>query len=935
MYSIKLCLEETATTGITCTDNNGGNNVSDKPKRLIEEPAKPKSRRRKKKKLNIILRFFILIFKTVGTLILIGATTGAILACFGAVYIKTVIMPQAELDLSHFFVNENSVMYYTTPEGTTAELVTLLNTESSIWKDYHELPQNLIQATVAIEDQRFFTHPGVDWKRTGAAVLYMFTGQDIQGGSTLTQQLIKNLTEFDDVTVKRKIIEIFRALELDSNYSKEDIITWYLNRIYLGAGCYGVGSASLKYFGKDVSELTIPECASLISITNNPSVYGPYSTLITTDEETGERLTDRDRNNNRKNLVLKCMLDQNMINTTQYNQLVQEEIVFIRGEEDEEEVTLYTWYEEQVIKDVRADLIAEYGYSATAANTMISQGGLAIYTLLDTEVQAIADEVYQDWNNLKVTSANGQPLQSAISIIDNSTGDLVALVGKMGEKEENLGKNYATESYRQPGSSFKPLSAYAPALEMGLLTPASVIDDYPMSVNGSAWPKNSYGYYNGMMTLADAVARSSNATAARVVADLLTPEGSFQFLTEKFHIPLVDHMESNGSFHSDIAVAPLSLGGLTLGANTRDMAEAYAAFPNEGVYTHSRTYSKVLNRDGEVILDNTPKQEQILSASTAYYMNELLKGVVSRGTGTAAAISGMTVAGKTGTTNDNYDRWFVGYTPHYTAAVWTGYDYNESIYVSGNPALNMWKKVMQPLHSGLDNPGFPTLPGLVSVSYCRDSGLKPNSYCSSDVRGSRVASVKALAENAPQEVCTAHGSGQSVRVCLSSMAYNEEGEAVGSYQAPGPYCPAETIRSSAYIVLSRDNIGVSARDSGYVYKGGAGMSVCTVHTEEGWVDPESPEGENPEGDGNETGLPTPSEPGPTTPTPQPEEPDTSIPGTSIPGLPEPEVPAPETPEPEIPSIPTPDTSIPQPDTSTPMPDISDPSLNPDSIPGVG
>lgn len=901
--------------------------MSDQDKPIKEEGIKKSKRggRRRRKKRHWILRMFAFLFKTIGTLILIGITTGAILACFGAVYIKTVIMPQTELDLSNFFINENSLMYYQTAEGQTEELVTLLNTEKSIWKDYEELPQNMIDATVAIEDQRFWTHPGVDWRRTAAAVLYMFTGQDIQGGSTLTQQLIKNLTEYDDVTVKRKIIEIFRALELDSNYEKEEIITYYLNRIYLGAGCYGVGSAAWEYFGKDVSELTLPECASLISITNNPSIYGPYSTLITTDSETGEKLNGRDRNNNRKELVLRLMEQQGMINFTEYQLLLREEVVFVRGEEEEDETVVYTWYEEQVIKDVRADLITEYGYSESAANKMLSSGGLSIYTLLDPEVQAVADSIYQDWSSLAVTSANGQPLQSAITIIDNRSGDLVALVGQMGVKEKNLLQNFATESMRQPGSSFKPLSAYAPALELGLLTPASVIDDYPMSVNGSAWPKNSYGYYNGMMTLASAVARSSNAAAAQVVENILTPQTSYDFLTTQFHIPLVDYMESNGNYRSDIAVAPLSLGGLTYGTTTRDMAQAYAAFPNDGVYTHSRTYSKVLDREGNVVLDNTQKTEQILSASTAYYMNELLKGVISGGTGTAARMSAMTVAGKTGTTNDNYDRWFVGYTPYYTAAVWTGYEYNESIYVSGNPALNMWKKVMDPLHVGLENVGFSTLEGLTSVSYCLDSGLKPNSYCSSDVRGSRVATVRCLAEHAPTETCTAHGPGSSHRICVDSIVYNEEGEAISGYCSPGVYCPESSIRYRSYITLPRISIGVSAGDSAYVYGGGIGMAVCSYHNAEnahldGETSEELPEGEVPEdtggseSGGNDTGI----SPEPETPL-LPEEPSDSIPGTSV-----------TPPDTVVPDIPVaPDTS--QPDTS--QPDTSIPGS--DGIPGVG
>lgn len=888
---------------------------------------KPKKRKRRKKKRGWFVRSILFFFKTLGTLILIGLTTGALLACFGAVYIKTVIMPQTDLDLSSFFLDENSVMYYQNSAGQTEELVTVLNTTSSIWKDYDELPQNLLKATVAIEDQRFWTHPGVDWKRTAAAVLYMFTGQDIQGGSTLTQQLLKNITTYDDVTVKRKIIEIFRALELENNYTKEEILTWYLNVIYLGEGNEGVGAASLEYFGKDVSELTMAESASLISITNNPSIYSPYSTLITTDSVTGQPLNGRERNKERQELVLWCMQDQGLITYSEYQLALREELQFVRSMEEEEDSVVYTWYEEQVIKDVRADLMEEYGYSLNTANMLISKGGLSIYTLMDPHVQGIADSIYQNWDSLPVTSANGQRLQSAITIIDNRTGDLVALVGQMGTKDQNLLQNFATESSRQPGSSFKPLSAYAPALEMGLISPTSVFDDYPYSLEGGkAWPANAYLFYYGMITIDTALMHSSNAAAVRVVGDLLTPQGSYDFVTNKFHIPLVDSIEYAGQYKSDIAIAPLALGGLTFGVNTRDMAQAYATFPNDGVYTHSRTYSKVLNRDGEVILDNSQDREQILSETTAYYINDLLQGVIASGTGTAARMSNMTIAGKTGTTNDNYDRWFVGYSPYYTAAVWTGYEYNEEIVVSGNPALNMWKKVMEPLHEGLENQSFTTPGGLTSVSYCLDSGMKPNQYCSSDVRGSRVASALALAAHGPGEVCTVHGADSSQSVCVDAPILEEDGEPSGAYYAAGPYCPSESIRSRTYVMLPRVIIGsATARDSAYVYRGGLGGTTCPVHTQAGEVEPEEPEDLlDPDGE-QDPDLPETGIPGLTPPSPEPEIPDVPESDTSGSGIPGVGPTIPDTTEPE-PSVPE------EPETTTPtVPSVP----GGDGIPGVG
>ncbi len=923
------------------------------------EPPEKTPKRRKKRKRNVILATISFIFKAIFTLILVGLTTGALLACFGVVYIKTVILPETGLDMSTILVNENSVMYYQNDYGEWEQMVTLLTTNNSIWKDYQDIPYEMIIATVAIEDKRFWEHPGVDWRRTGAAVLKMFTGQDIQGGSTITQQLIKNATQYDDVTVKRKIIEIFTALELDANYSKEDIITYYLNIIYLGEGCYGVGSAAWEYFGKDISQLSLAECASLISITNNPSIYSPYSTMITTDSETGIQMDGRARNKYRQELVLDQLYDQELITAAQYAASKSEELVFVRSADTAQDDVIYSWYEEQVISDVRSDLMEQYGYSAEVANRMLSSGGLSIYTLVDMEVQNHVESLYEDWSNFPNTSANGQRLQSAITVIDNNTGDIVAIVGQMGEKEQNLLQNFATNSYRQPGSSIKPLSVYAPALDMGLISPVSALDDYAYSLEGgSPWPSNAYGYYKGMVGLDFALQQSSNATATHVVGNLLTPEVSFDFMTNVFHIGLVDAMESYGYYFTDRAVAPLALGGLTQGVNTREMAAAYATFPNDGVYTHARTYSMVMNRDGEVILDNSTQREVAMKTTTAYYINELLQGVMSStGTGYAGQISGVTVAGKTGTTNDDFDKYFVGYTPYYTAAVWTGYEYNEKIVYNGfSPAIDMWKKVMEPLHQTLENRSFTVPEGLTAVSYCLDSGLLSGSYCSSDPRGSRIASMMIHPDDAPTEYCTAHVAGSSVTICTASATVDADGN-VSAYRIASVNCPSTTKRTTTYLSLSRVAIaGAYASDSAYVYGGQGYGSVCTVHNGGGstvtdelledLLDPDNPFGDlfpstgedDSSSSGNSNsgnsgttapelpdsslipGLPstTPDTTTPTTPT-TPTEPETTTPTTPV----EPEATTPTTPV--VPETPAP---TPEP---TPTPTIPESSM----IPGVG
>lgn len=635
--------------------------------------------------------------------------SGVILCTMVFLYLYFSILPETELYLENFFVGENSFIYhYDTQTNNYEEAVMLHTTTSSFWKDYSELPIDLIYATVAIEDKRFYSHQGFDWKRTAAAALYLFTGSTMQGGSTITQQLIKNLTNEDDITVKRKIIEIFRAMQVDAMYTKQEIITWYLNIIYLGDSNQGVGAASLAYFGKEVSELSLAECASLISITNNPTVYGPYSTVLTINAN-GEQEDGKTRNKKRQELVLYEMYMQDIISVYEYLDAVNEELVFIRSAEESKPVALYTWFEEQVIDDVRDDLMTRYGYSKEAADMMLSSGGLQIYTTYQDDIQHYVDNIYTNRNSLNIVSPTGQQMQSAITVIENATGDVVAMAGQMGVKSQNLLFNYASKGNRQPGSAIKPLSVYAPAFELGYLTRDSIVSDTAyMTLNGSAWPGNAYGAYWGNITLDNAIQNSSNAVAANIIGNMLGPSVSFDFMTQQLDFNLVEtYHDAYGQYKTDRDIAPLALGGLTFGVNTRDMAEAYAMFANEGLYTYSRTYSKVLNHNGDVLLDNTIQQNRVISKENAYYLTDLLQGVITSGTGTAAQFGSMAIAGKTGTTNNKFDLWFVGYTPYYTAAVWTGYEYNEEINTTQDPAMDMWRKVMQPLHANLSYRSFP------------------------------------------------------------------------------------------------------------------------------------------------------------------------------------------------------------------------------------
>ena len=788
----------------------------------------------------------VTIGKVIGTLLLICLVTGVILICFAASYIKTVIIPQAHLE-ADIVMNQTSTIYYMdSGTGQYVEHLSLHGTENRELVDFEDIPEDLINATVAIEDETFWEHHGVNWRRTLYGVLLMFTGQDIQGGSTITQQFIKNFTGYDDVTVKRKIQEIFTALDFEKNYSKQQILEWYLNYIYLGDGCNGVATAAEHYFGKDLSELSLAECASIISITNNPTIYGPNSNVRMTNED-GEVTTGRERNKQRQELVLWTMWDQGIITEEEYQAAVAEELVFTTSVDEKEPDTIYNWYDEQLITDVMNDLMEQYGYSSLVASDMVYSGGLRIYACVDQNVQSIVESVYSDRSNLDLTSNSGQEIQSAIVIVDPE-GNIVGLAGALGDKTTNRGWNYASRSQRQPGSSIKPLSVYAPALEAGLITPASVFDDYPVQVlGGSAWPLNNPQTYRGLVTVADALRVSSNPAAVRVL-QMLGFENSFNFMQDSLHIDLEEGMEVNGEIKNDLGSSQLALGGLTNGVRVIDMAAAYSVFPRDGLYIAPRTYSKVtrLLEDGteEVVLDNTSREpEAVLSSKTAYYINDMLKDVVTGGngaTGTAARLSNMTVAGKTGTTNSNNDKWFVGYTPYYTAAVWVGYSMPERISTSGNPAVNMWQKVMSQVHEGLENRDFTQPSGdLTTVQICRDSGLRASEACLNDPRGSRVQSMTLFADDVPAETCAMH---VSVEVCTASPVLDSSGTAIeGLYHLAGEFCPREadeslgitegTVQTIGILDYTRELVGgVSSPDSSYFKSFLDAQGTCDVHT---------------------------------------------------------------------------------------------------------
>lgn len=639
--------------------------------------------------------------KVIVTVLLIFITTGLLFTCIFAVYVKTCLTDDLNVSLEEMTLSLSSIILYE-DDGEWKELATLYSEEDRIWVDYEDIPINLEHAAVAIEDRHFYTHKGVDWFRTVGAFANMFVGmRNNFGGSTITQQLIKNVTEYDDVTVQRKLLEIFRALDFEKIYTKEEIITWYLNEIYLGERCYGVGTASKMYFGKDVSELDLAECASLIGITNNPSLYDPYISDAS-----------RERNKERAQTILWEMYDQGYIEYDEYISAKEEteNLNFQRSTESDRPTVINTYYVDEIIRDVTKDLMEEKGVSEDIATHLLYNGGYKIYACIDQDIQDIVDYMYENPSNMpSAYRSSSQSLQSAIVIIDPNTGDIVAMSGGVGEKTLSLSLNRATQSLRPPGSSLKPLSVYAPALDLGVVTPSTTVDDSPdITLSGTSWyPRNSGGY-SGIITIRTALQYSKNTVAAQLL-DKIGRQNSWDYLTDRFLLTTLvkDEVQSDGSVVTDYAYSPLSLGQLSYGATVREMAQAYTAFVNDGVVSHARTYSRIEDDNGDIVLVNPIQQTVAIKANTAYMMCDMLQNAVENGTGTEAYFSSTAVGGKTGTTSDDKDRYFVGFTMYYVAAVWTGYDTPEKMYFSGNPAAQIFRSIMRDIHAGLPYRSFP------------------------------------------------------------------------------------------------------------------------------------------------------------------------------------------------------------------------------------
>lgn len=674
-------------------------------------------------------RFFLVSF------LLVCVMTASICGVAFALYLRIYIEPNATIDINEMMldVDMTSMIYaWDNEKQDYVEYEVLRAPENRIWADLDEIPKDLQNAFIAIEDKRFYEHNGVDWRRTANGVLNWITGAE-GGGSTITQQLIKNLTNEKDYSVKRKLNEIFRALQLEKDLNDKDkILEMYLNLIYLGQGAYGVNTAATTYFGKDLQDLDLAECAILAGITKNPSLYDPFNHPETIKE--------------RQETILDEMCKQGMITESERDAAKAEELEYKYEDAQKAINNTYSYFTDAVIEDVINDLVEKKGYSEQMARWKVTSGGVQIYATVDTNVQQAMEEVYADESNFPSVSRNGVQPQSAM-VVCNQQGDVVGIVGGRGQKTQSRSL-LRSESPRQAGSSIKPLSVYAPAMDAGIITPYSVRDNEPfMELNGKDWPRNDSGGYTGPMVIRDAVAKSINAVAVRVV-DELTPQASFDFLTQQLNFTHLNDPE-------DIDLSPMALGGMNGGVTVREMAAGFSIFLNDGIYNGARTYTKVLNSDGTVLLENPQLNRKVFeNEKTVYYMREVLSAVTEEGTGRRVNVSGMATAGKTGTSQSKRDLWFCGFTPYYVGATWFGYDTDYTLdNVSGNPSINLWNAVMNKIHANLESKDFDMGDdsNFETASFCTQSGLAPSSACRAN---GTVETGRYWKGDAPSEVCT-------------------------------------------------------------------------------------------------------------------------------------------------------------------------------------
>lgn len=789
-----------------------------------------KSVKRKKRKLQSTSRKMgrkcMLTFTKV--LLLFVLAGGIIGLCGGLGVFKGIIDSAPTITLEDASPTRYSSFIYDSDGNQIAKLIAADSNRVPVTME--QIPQDLADAFVAIEDERFYQHNGIDIMgilRAGmTAIKTGFKRQE--GASTITQQLIKNtvLTTWTQEKtlgerIKRKIQEQYLAIQLEKDtQDKSKILEQYMNTINLGQNTLGVQAASKRYFNKNVWDLNLSECATIAGITQNPSKYNP--------------LTHPDKNQGRRDKVLNNMLEQGYITQAEYDEAQADtSALYDRIQTANLEVggdsAVDSYYADAVKEAVTEDLIAA-GYSETQAYVMVYSGGLSIFSAMDPTIQAICDQAvsneelypdgtrwllsyqltyrdpnseeeggivnissemykkyYQDNGNKgfnllydsqeeahsaieayksatlpegaevigESISLTPQP-QISLVVEDQTTGYVVAMVGGRGTKEGNLTLNRATDTVRQPGSTFKIVSTYAPALDTAGMTLADVQVDGPFNYDSGRPVSNWYSSgYRGICSMRDGIRDSLNIVTVKFLTQI-TPRLGYEYLQKFGFTTLVDGLEKNGKIFSDVTQS-LALGGITNGVKNIELNASYATIANGGQYIKPKLYTVVKDHDGNVILDNTSTEgTQVIKPSTAFLLTSAMQDVVTSGTGASVNFGGMTIAGKTGTTSDYNDIWFSGYTPYYTCSTWTGYDNNTKLRQGAERSLakKLWKEVMAQIHEGLENKSFPQPADIVAQTVCSKSGKLPTALCQGTLKTEYFA-----ADTVPTENCDVHYQG--------------------------------------------------------------------------------------------------------------------------------------------------------------------------------
>ncbi len=687
--------------------------------------------------------------KVVLTVGLVGVISAVIVGTVLVVYVVGTFDATGKLpELGKFSMDNRSVIYVMNDDGEYEEYQNLLG-GNTVWVDLEKIPVNLQNAVIAIEDERFREHEGVDWNRTIAAMVNLVANRVLNlgtteyGGSSITQQLIKVTTQNDEHSIERKINEILLAIELEkSEYTKDQVLEGYLNNMPLTGDLVGVGIGARYYFGKEVTDLSLAECAVMASITNNPSLYDPYTRP--------ENIRTRQR------IVLSKMFELGFITEDEYVQALNEELVFKSSAAHQ---SIQDYYVDLVIEDVIADLIDQYGYSYNYAENMVFYGGLNIYSAEDPKLQGAVEAIYVDESNYPALREKDEEHPQTGFFAVDYTGRVVATIGGRGEKDGNRVLNRSTQSVRSPGSSIKPISAYGPSIALDLVHYSSPVRDAPILLpDGTKWPHN-YEMKttpdNGDVLLGVALQKSLNTVSARLVQQL-TPQRSFEYATNIFQLStLVENKAIGGSIFTDKDLSPLALGAFTEGVTVRDMATAYGVYGSGGYHNKPFTYYSVTTGelgDETMLLEGGRSSVEVLDAQSAYVMVKLMQRVTT--VGTAADIgkswSGWEVFGKTGTSESKRDVYFTGGTAYYAAASWFGYDNNQvMISTQTGYARSLWNKAMKALHKDLEIKGFTAPEGVQEWKYCTATGQLATSACPGTDTGWYKSS------NVP-EFCAAH-----------------------------------------------------------------------------------------------------------------------------------------------------------------------------------